>query len=133
MEKRELICICCPVGCSLMVQTDHGEVLGVNGNTCPRGDAYARKEVTDPTRIVTSIVPVDGGIIPMVPVKTAADIPKDKIDDCMKAIKGIRVSAPVEIGQVMVCNAAGTGVDVVATKRIEKSVVYRNEDWNGSK
>lgn len=79
---RELTCIGCPLGCSITVTMNGTDVVSVTGNTCPRGDAYARKEVTNPTRIVTSTVRVEGGISPMVNVKTASDIPKAKIFEC---------------------------------------------------
>lgn len=116
MEKRDLICIGCPMGCPLTVEMNGAEVVSVSGNTCPRGDAYARKEVTNPTRIVTSTVIVEGGTVDMVSVKTKEDIPKDKIFECVKALKGIKVQAPVQIGDVILTNVAGTGVDIVATK-----------------
>ena len=114
--KRELICIGCPMGCPVMVEMDGREIVSVSGNTCPRGDVYARKEVTNPTRIVTSTVKVEGGLVEMISVKTKEDIPKDKIFDCMRALKGITVKAPVLIGDVILADAAGTGVDVVATR-----------------
>ncbi len=114
--KRELICIGCPMGCPVMVEMDGREIVSVSGNTCPRGDVYARKEVTNPTRIVTSTVKVEGGLVEMISVKTKEDIPKDKIFDCMRALKGITVKAPVHIGDVILADAAGTGVDVVATR-----------------
>ncbi len=114
--KRELICIGCPMGCPVTVEMDGREIVSVSGNTCPRGDAYARKEVTNPTRIVTSTVKVEGGLVEMISVKTKEDIPKDKIFDCMRALKGITVKAPVHIGDVILADAAGTGVDVVATR-----------------
>ena len=75
MESRNLTCIGCPMGCLLTVEMENGEVISVTGNTCKRGDDYARKEVTHPTRIVTSSVYVTGGTIPMVSVKIAHDIP----------------------------------------------------------
>ena len=78
MEVRELICIGCPLGCPLTVKMD-GDQIEVSGNTCKRGDDYARKEVLSPTRIVTSSVHVTGGAIEMVSVKTKEDIPKGKI------------------------------------------------------
>ena len=59
MEKRELICIGCPMGCPLTVQLEDGEILSITGQTCKRGEVYARNEVTNPTRIVTSTVMVD--------------------------------------------------------------------------
>ena len=98
------------------MEMDGREIVSVSGNTCPRGDAYARKEVTNPTRIVTSTVKVEGGLVEMISVKTKEDIPKDKIFDCMRALKGITVKAPVHIGDVILADAAGTGVDVVATR-----------------
>ena len=118
METRELTCICCPMGCSMTAEIENNEVVKVTGNTCPRGDAYARKEVTNPTRIVTSTVRVEGGISPMVNVKTASDIPKAKIYECASALKNVVVTAPVKIGDVVLSNVAGTGVDVVAAKNI---------------
>ena len=119
MEKIELTCISCPLGCPLTVEMEGDTVISVTGNTCKRGDAYARKEVTNPTRIVTSIVRVKGGKIPMVSVKTRSDIPKGKIFDCAKALQDIVVDAPVHIGDVIVENVADTGVPIVATKNVE--------------
>ena len=83
MEERHLTCIRCPLGCQITVTLDQGEVVKVVGNTCKRGDEYARKEVTNPTRTVTSIVRVTGGDVAMVSVKTRTDVPKDKIFDVL--------------------------------------------------
>lgn len=118
MEKRELICIGCPMGCMMTVSLDQGQILEVSGNTCKRGDIYARKEVTNPTRIVTSTVRVEGGALPVVSVKTREDIPKGKIFDCVKALKKLTVKAPVAIGDVLLADVAGSGVDVIATKDV---------------
>ena len=90
MEIRNLTCISCPMGCQITVEMDGKEVMSVTGNTCKRGDVYARKEVTNPTRIVTSTVKVIGGKADMVSVKTKEDIPKGKIFDCVKSLKGER-------------------------------------------
>ena len=119
MEVRELICIGCPLGCPLTVRMDGGEIQ-VSGNTCKRGESYAREEVLSPTRIVTSTVPVSGGEIPMVSVKTKAPIPKERIFVCMDEIRSIRVAAPVHIGDVVIENCAGTGIPVIATKCVEE-------------
>ena len=116
MEKRELICIGCPMGCPLTVELEGGEILSITGHTCRRGEVYARKEVTNPTRIVTSTVDVEGGKVARVSVKTKEDIPKEKIFQCVKALTGVTVKAPVHIGDVIVANVADTGVDIVATR-----------------
>lgn len=118
MENRELTCIGCPMGCQLTVTMEDGQVTEVKGNTCQKGDIYARKEVTNPTRIVTSTVRITGGDKERVSVKTASDIPKDKIFDVMKDIDSAVAAAPVSIGDVLVKDVAGTGVDVIATRNI---------------
>ena len=103
----------------------NGEVVSVAGNTCPRGAAYGRREVTNPTRIVTSTALVSGGVLPVVSVKTASDIPKGKIKDVMEAIRQIHAVAPVQIGDVLLHDAAGTGADIVATKNIPVATGFR--------
>lgn len=121
-EVRNLTCINCPMGCPLMVEMAGKEVIRVTGNTCKRGEVYARKEVTNPTRIVTSTVRVTNGKSKMVSVKTKEDIPKEKIFACVKALKNVQMEAPVHIGDRIAANIADTGVDVVATKNVEKSL-----------
>ena len=111
-KKIELTCIGCPMGCPLIVTMEDGAVASVTGNTCPRGDAYARKEVTART------VRVTGGTLAMVSCKTRSDIPKGKIFDVVRALKDVEVPAPITIGQVLAENVAGTGVDIIATKNI---------------
>ena len=119
MEKRELICIGCPLGCMLTVDMEGTEVVNVAGNTCPRGKSYAEKEVTNPTRIVTSTVRVTGGDRPSVACKTKSDIPKSKIFDVARALKDVEAKAPVNIGDVLAEDIAGTGVQIVATSHAE--------------
>lgn len=114
--QRELTCICCPVGCALTVTIEGDNSVTVTGNRCPRGAAYGEKEVTNPTRIVTSTVRVEGYPDTVVSVKTASDIPKGRIDDCMKALADVTVAAPIHVGDVIVENVADTGVNIVATR-----------------
>lgn len=118
MDVRELICIGCPMGCPLKIEIEEGKVRSISGNTCKKGDAYARKEVTSPTRTVTTTVRVQSGKQVVVPVKTKEDIPKDKIFACMEELRKVTVQAPVHIGDVIVEGVAGTGVPVVAIKNI---------------
>lgn len=117
---RELTCIGCPMGCLVSVTMDGKEIKSVSGNSCANGDRYARREVTNPTRIVTSTAIVRGGDLPRVSVKTKTDVPKDKIFDVMKEINRIQAEAPVRIGDVLIDDVAGTGVPVIATRNIRK-------------
>lgn len=113
--KKNLVCVSCPLGCSIEVEIENGEVISVTGNTCKRGDAYARSEVTNPVRSLTSTVKVNGGVHPVVPVKSSAPVPKDKMFDCMKEINAVTVKAPVKIGDTVIKNVCNLGVDIVAT------------------
>jgi CxxC motif-containing protein len=116
--EKTVTCIGCPLGCPVTATIEGDTVTAVRGNTCPRGEAYARTEVTHPMRIVTSTVRVRSGELPVVSVKTAAEIPKEKIRACMAALQPICVNAPVHEGQIILRNIAGTAVDIVATKDI---------------
>ena len=119
MRDQNLTCIGCPLGCSISVSlSNNGEVSKITGNTCKKGEEYARKEVTNPSRVVTSIVKINNGDVNMVSVKTAEDIPKGKIFDCMEALKKVTVTAPVQIGEVIIKYVCGTGDDVIATKKV---------------
>lgn len=117
-NERVLTCIRCPRGCRVRVGLGAGgSVLAVTGNACPRGDSYARAEVSAPLRTVTTTVPVEGGSQRRVAVKTAREVPRDAVLDVVRALAGARAVAPVEIGDVIARDVAGTGVDVVATGR----------------
>ena len=113
--KKEMTCVACPLGCAITVEYDDSGVLSVTGNTCKRGDAYARTEIVNPTRSLATSVKVNGGVHPVVPVKTSQPIPKKMMFDCMKVINAAVVDAPVEIGQVLIPDILGTGADIVAT------------------
>jgi CxxC motif-containing protein len=105
------------MGCALTVELDDsGAVTSVTGNSCPRGAQYGRDEVTNPVRTVTTSMPVSGAAhAHMVSVKTQTDVPKGKVFDVIAALAGLTAQAPVAIGDVLVHDVAGTGVDVVAT------------------
>ena len=116
MEKRELTCIGCPLGCAITVTLEGGEVKDVAGFTCKRGKEYACKEVTNPTRIVTSTVRAEGGLHPRCAVKTTLPVPKGMMMDVMKVLDSVVVTSPVKTGQVIVKDICGTGSDIVATR-----------------
>lgn len=118
-QIRELTCITCPVGCALKAEMHEDGTVSITGNKCPRGAAYGEKEMTNPTRVVTSTVRVAGRKDAVVGVKTASDIPKDKIMECMKALAAVEIVPPVVVGDVVLENVADTGVSIVVTRGIE--------------
>lgn len=115
----ELICIVCPKGCHLHVDEQNG--YAVTGNSCEKGAAYGKKELVNPTRVVTSTVKIHGADCRRLPVKTDADIPKGMIFDAMKLLNGVEVIVPASIGDIVVEDILGTGVNFVATKNIKAS------------
>ena len=125
MEKRELICIGCPLGCMLTVEMEGESIINITGNTCPKGKVYAEKEVMSPTRIVTSTVRVSGGEKALVSCKTSRDIPKEKIFAIVGALKDVKVKAPVSIGDILVPDVADTGADMIATANIQATANVR--------
>ena len=117
MKTEIITCINCPVGCRMEVTHEGEEVISVKGNTCKRGDAYARQECVSPLRMVTAVAPVKNREMP-VSLKTRTPIPKRLIDDCMRAVMEKEFVAPIAAGDVLVENVCGTGVDVIATKAV---------------
>ena len=114
--QKNIICVACPMCCVVPVDiADNGEIISVKGNTCKRGDTYARTEITNPVRSLATTVKVNGGVYNVVPCKSAGALPKDKIMDCMEVINKATAKAPVKLGDVLVSDILGTGIDIVAT------------------
>jgi CxxC motif-containing protein len=113
---KELICIVCPKGCHLKV--DENDNYSVTGNDCPRGAEYGKKELTAPTRVITSTVKVRGGLYCRCPVKTAAPIPKGLIFEAMKLLDNVELQAPVRVGDVVIEDICGTGIPFVAARNL---------------
>ena len=115
---RSLTCIRCPLGCPLEIELNGSDLISVSGNECPLGANYAMVECTAPTRMVTTTVRVTGANIHRLPVRTRGNIPKDKIMACIESLRGVSVRAPVNPGDVVLADVAGTGVDIIATRKI---------------
>jgi CxxC motif-containing protein len=118
MKTKEMICIVCPMGCRMTVSVD-GKTCSVEGNKCDRGKKYATDEMTNPLRMVTSTVKLVSSEIRRLPVKTAQAIPKGKMFELMKILKQVQVKAPVKMGDVIISNALGTGINVVASRSVK--------------
>ncbi len=112
MEQRELTCIECPRGCSLVVTMENGVAVDVKGNFCPRGKKYAEKEVVSPERVVTSTVRAKNGS--MISVKTNKPVKKSHVFDVMDKIKVATCETPIKIGDIIIKNIDGDA-DLVAT------------------
>lgn len=120
VEKRELVCIACPLGCHLQVTLEAGKVTKVEGKGCKRGIIYAEAECMHPARMLTTTVKVKEGKFPLVSVRSDKPLPKHLLLDCMTVIKDVCITAPVHIGDLAVENILGTGVNIIATRNVGK-------------
>lgn len=115
-DTKKLICINCPMGCRLQVtKAENGELL-VEGNQCNRGQAYAVKELTAPTRVLTTTVVLKHGLYRRLPVRTEEGIPKEKLLEAMEVLNRIEVETPVLVGDIIIKNLLGTKVNVIASR-----------------
>ena len=113
---KDMICIVCPVGCRISVDEEND--YKVIGNKCPKGSSYGKKELTFPTRTITSTVKIKNGIHNRLPVKTSSEIPKNMIFDIMKELNKIEVKSPIKVGEVILENILDTGVNIIATRNM---------------
>jgi CxxC motif-containing protein len=120
-RRHEFTCINCPLSCSLVLSEEDGEVLEVSGSDCKVGEKYAVEEFENPQRMVSTTVKVEGGVLPLLPVVSASPIPKRMVREAVRALASVVVEAPVAEGQVVYGDILGTGVDVVASRRLDRA------------
>lgn len=118
MKPIEKICISCPVGCHLSIEMNDGALL-VKGNACPRGVDYARIEMTQPKRMVTTTVALTGASINRLPVKTDRPLDKDKVLELCKVLRTVTFNSPVNCGEVLITEILGTDVNIVSTRSVQ--------------
>lgn len=117
--ERQLNCIVCPMGCAVKVILEEGNIKEISGFTCPRGEKYAREEVTAPKRTLTTTVKIIGGELPLLPVISKTTLPKEKIVACARCLATISVKAPITEGTIIQKNILNLGVDIVAARDIQ--------------
>ncbi len=113
---KELTCIECPIGCNVSVTVENGKILKIEGNSCPRGKAYAESEVTMPVRVITSTARTTDGRL--VSVKTDKPAKKDDTFLVLKIINSLKVQTPVRIGDILYENVSN-GANIVATSNLD--------------
>lgn len=118
-ENRTFICIQCPVGCTVLVERA-GDAVRLSGNQCKRGEEYVMQELANPTRVLTTTIWIRHGTHPLLPVRSREEIQKELMKACVRELSRVHVEAPVKCGEVVHKNVGGTGIDVVATRSIER-------------
>ncbi|MEM2282016.1 MAG: DUF1667 domain-containing protein [Candidatus Hadarchaeales archaeon] len=124
MRERtlEITCLLCPLACKARVSTRDGEVVEIQNIECERGKGYVSREVRDPVRDFFTTVRVRGAKIPVLPVRATGPVPKGKLMECLSELAKVEVEAPVRLGDIVVKNILGLGVDIVATRNLDRAV-----------
>ncbi len=116
--NKKITCIECPKGCSLSVDYENCKAIKVEGTKCPKGIGYAISEIENPSRILTATVVATGLGLKLVPVRTNKPIPKKDILKAMEEIRLVKVTTPLEAGDIIVENFLNLGVKLVATREV---------------
>ena len=117
---KEFICIVCPSSCRLTISDDGGEIT-VAGNTCKRGLDHGMSEFTNPMRMLTSTVAIDGGTLPRLPVISTGELSKEHLSEALKIIYSERVKAPVKCGDILMENICGTEINIIASRSMKEA------------
>lgn len=124
IETLQFNCTTCPSECLLTVEVERDadgavvEVHSVTGNSCPRGDKFARQELTCPMRVLTTTVAVSGGDEALLPVRTTEAIPLALHTQAMDLIRGLVVDAPIRMGDVVLKDLLSTSINLIASMDI---------------
>lgn len=120
---RRISCIVCPMSCVGEVEIADGQVIQTVGFSCERGRAYAKTEVTDPKRVLTTTVRIHDGTLSLLPVVSRQPLPKGKIAACVRCLASVEVQAPVQEGDIVAENILGLGVDIIASRDVARQSV----------
>ena len=120
MKQIDYTCIVCPQSCDITLVDEEGKIT-VSGNRCVRGENYARNEYTNPRRMITTTVSIKGSHIHMLPVISSDTVPKEMLKDCLHYLYTLQLEAPVTMGQIVVQDILGTGIDIIAARTISRS------------
>ncbi|TDT61277.1 DUF1667 domain-containing protein [Fonticella tunisiensis] len=121
MDNNVVVCTICPNECEIDVIFKENIISEITGNKCARGKNFAEDEIKHPKRILTTTVLIENGVKIPLPVRSEKPIPKELLGECMKVLKKVVVRAPIKLGDVVVSNILNTGIDIVATKSVNRS------------
>jgi len=111
---KKLYCITCPAGCQLTL-IGKGIDMVVEGNKCDKGYDFARHEMDNPTRTLTTTVRTRFPGVPVISVRTDGEIPRDMLMEAMKELSEVMVTTELNCGDIVLENIADTGVNVIIT------------------
>jgi len=87
----------------------------IEGNKCEKGREFAKHEMSNPTRTLTTTVRTKFPGVPVISVRTDGEIPRDKLMEAMKELSSVVVETELGCGDTVVEDIAKTGVKVIVT------------------
>ena len=121
MKKvHKFVCIECPLSCEVELIEENGEILEIRGDRCKKGKEYAVNEFTNPLRILTTTVRIEGGMLPVLPVRSESLVPKGLMRECMKELAKVEVEAPIKCGEVICTNILNTGINIISSRDLAR-------------
>jgi CxxC motif-containing protein len=120
--KKKMRCIVCPEGCPMQAEfeTDSKKIISLEGHNCKRGIKFAESEITNPLRLLTTTIRIDSGISQRLPVRSNNPAPKEKILSMVKEVKKIRAKAPIKMGEIIIADVLGTGIDIISSATVDE-------------
>jgi CxxC motif-containing protein len=119
-EKTHFVCVVCPVGCEIDVVHDGSKIISMEGNKCEKSEEFVRQELTEPMRILTTTVRIQGSRWPVIPVRTDKAVAKRSFPRIMRQLRRIRLQAPVSMLDVVVRDILRTGANIIATRTMPR-------------
>lgn len=116
MRTHEFTCIVCPLSCHIELAEEHGEILEIRGHICKQGEKYATEEFRNPVRMLTTTISIEGGILPVLPVRSREPLPKHLMKQCVRELSAMKTSAPIKCGDIICENILNTGVTIIASR-----------------
>ncbi len=120
--KKKMRCIVCPEGCTMEAEfeTDSKKIISLAGYNCKRGIKFAEDEITNPLRMLTTTIGIDSKTAQRLAVRSNVPVPKEKIAPMIAIAKQKRAKAPVKMGEVIITDILGSGVDIISSSTVEE-------------
>ena len=126
-EENAVTCTLCPKGCQILAEWDpEQEKILVTGNGCPRGEAFARQELTDPHRILTTTIrsasdaSAGSTVGSLIPVRSDSPVPLDEMQELAKMLRSMHIPAEhaekVRRGDVLAAELGRDHVNIIAER-----------------
>jgi CxxC motif-containing protein len=90
----------------------------LTGNKCPRGESYAKAYDPNSLEIKTFQILLENGYTQHLTVATDQPVTSALVERIDHALRTARITAPVERGEIVLTNIAGTGINLLSSRKM---------------